>query len=60
MPLTNHLETRGGINEITTFVRVYFFLIIFDNNHGVNVGNKKSARDAPGMKNKMSQPKSQG
>ena len=26
--LTKHPETVGGINEITTFVRVYFFLII--------------------------------
>jgi hypothetical protein len=25
----------------------------FDNNHSVNVGNKKAARDDPGMKNKM-------
>ena len=27
-PLTKHPETRGGINERTTFIRVYFFLII--------------------------------
>ena len=27
-PLTKHPKTRGGINERTTFIRVYFFLII--------------------------------
>ena len=51
MPLTKHPEIRGGINDITTFVRVYFFFNYFDNIHDVNVGNKKGARYAPGMEN---------
>ena len=32
---------------------MFIFFNYFDNNHGVNVGNKKGGRDDIGMKNKM-------
>ena len=44
------MKRESNINKKTTLIRVYFFNY-FDNNHGVNVGNKKEARYAPGMEN---------